>query len=660
LISYLYRKQKTGENILMLDLIRRKQHTFLIKVIFWVIIAAFVGTGMFVWGGGDGRNTPAVTINGTSVDFDEYQRAYSNLYRLYQEMYRETFTPEMERQLGLRRQALDLVIDQTLLTQEAARRNITVSRQELIDSIAQIPSFQDNGVFNRERYLQVLSYQRLKPELFEEMQRRQLLVDKVRQQIINGVNVTDQEIEQEFRNRNEQVNLAFLRLTPSDFETQVQISEDELQTFFEERREAFRTPEMVSLQYLIFDPAQYTDEVTLSAAQLASFYQRNFDRFEIEEEVKASHILIGVSQDASQEMRQQKREETEAILSQVREGSDFAELARKHSDDPGSASQGGDLGYFGRGMAVAAFEQVAFSLQPGQISNVVETPFGFHIIKVEDRVEGGLPPLADVEEDVRAAARAEEARKLAFEKAMDAYNMHRREGRLEAVAESTGLQIRQTGFFDRQGRVPGLGDAREVVQSAFALQPGEMARPVFTPEGVALYALKERSESRIPELSEIRRDVETAYRREKAHALARESAGKALASLKEGRSIPQVARTLGTSPQETGFFSRAYGGFVPGVGLAHEISEQAFSAPAEQPVLDTVFEQDGTFIVAVVKEQQKADSTALEPADREELRRDVLARKRDDVLEDELDRLRADAKITIAPTVASSIEGERG
>ncbi len=646
----------------MLDLIRRKQHTFLIKVIFWMIIAAFVGTGLFVWGGGDPRrDTAAVTVNGARVDYDEYQRAYSNLYRLYQEMYRESFTPELERQLGLRRQALDIVIDQTLLAQEAERRNITVSRQELIDSIARISVFQENGAFNRDRYRQVLNAQRLTPEIFEAMQRRDLMIDKVRQQIQDGVVVTDEDIEREFRARNEMVNLSFVRLFPSDFERQVSVSEEELQAFLEERREAFRIPEAVSLQYIVFDPARFEDEVTVTEGEMETFYRRNLDRFEIEEEVRASHILVGVPEGASQEIRSQKREEAEALLTRVREGADFAELARKHSDDPGSAGQGGELGYFGRGMTVAAFERVAFSLRPGEISDIVETPFGFHIIRVEDRIDGGLPSLAKVADEVRAGVREEKARQLAFEKAMDAYNMNRQGGSLERAAQTAGLTVRETGFFDRQGPVPGLADARDLAQTAFALRPGELARPTLTSEGVVLYTLQERRESRLPELGEIRSQVEAAFRREKANDLAFQSARNALDALKDGRTIAQIARERGTRAEETGLFSRAYGGFVPGVGLDAALFESAFETTSEEPVLETVFEQqDDSFIVAVLKEKQAADMGALDAAQRNTLRQEVLARKRSEALENELDRLRDNATITIAPTVASSLEGERG
>ena len=647
----------------MLDFIRNKQHTFLIKVIFWTIIAAFVGTGLFVWGGGDsGPNDPttAATVNKTKIGYDEYQRTYGDLYRLYQQVYQDQFTPALERQLGLRRQALDMLVDQTLLVQEARRRGIDVSRQELVDAIARIPAFQDGGAFNRERYLQVLASQRMTPDAFESAQRRQLLIDKMRDEVQRGVTVTDEEIEKEYRAQSETINLSFLALNPERFEDRVRVSEDDLRGWFDENRESFQRPEAVALKYLLFDPARHLDEVTLEPADLERYYRRNIDLFEIPEQVSAAHILIRVTPDAGEEMVRRKQEQAEKILAQISEGADFGELARKHSDDAVSAARGGDLGFFPRGAMVPAFEQAAFALRPGQISDIVASPFGFHIIKVNQRVEAGLRPMAEAEEEVREGARLEKARQLALEKAMDAYNMNRRGGSLEAAAKANDLEIRKTGFFERQGPVDGLGDAPEIVSAAFSRDEGELARPVSRPEGVLLFAVSERRASFVPELDQVRSEVEGAFRRERSAELARKAAEDALAQLREGKSLSALARDMGHPVEETGQFTRAYGTFIPRLGSAEEIAEIAFDLTSAQPVADRVFEQDGRFVLVVLKERQESDRTALDSAKREELRRDLLARKQSEALDNLINELRSEAQITIAPTIASSLQGEQG
>lgn len=648
----------------MLDLIRKKQRSLIIKIVFWAIIATFVGTIFLVWGKGDNQGsedpTVAATVNGARISFADFQRIHGNLYRVYQEMYREQFTPALEKQLDLRQQALDMLIEEALLLQEAERRNIEVSRQELVDSIARVGAFQENGAFSRNRYLQVLASQRMTPEEFEEAQRRQLLVEKVRREIQQDVKVDEKAVAQEFRERNEKVNLAFLRFTPAQFEGKVAVAPEKLQAWFNEHREEFRQPETASLKYVIFDPAAFEKNVVFEEGELEKYYRRHLDRFEIPEQVKASHILFRVPQNASPEVREQKRQAAEKVLAEVRAGKDFAALARAHSDDTASASKGGDLGFFPQGTMVAPFEQAAFALKPGEVSGIVETPFGFHIIKSEGRIEASVRPLSEVTKEVEALARGEKAVRLAYEKAMDAYNMNRKGGSLEAAAKANGLQIRETGLFDRQGAIEGLRDTGELVKSAFALEKGELGRPVVLPEGVVLFAVKERRESRLPELAEVRAEAEAAYRQAQARELARQSAEQALAAVRQGKPLSQAAAGLGAKPEETGLFTRAVGAFVPRLGSAEDLAEAAFTLTREKPVANKVFEQDGRFVVAVLKERQEADMSALDPTKAEELRQDLLTRRRSEALEKRIEELRKKAEITIAPTIASSPEGEKG
>jgi len=479
----------------MLDLIRKKQKTVIIKVVFWAIIATFVGTIFLVWGkgkdGGEEDASVAVTINKTKIGFEEYQTAYSNLYRFYQNIYREQLTPDLEKQLRIRQQALDALIEHALLLQEGKRLGIKVSQEELVKSIAQIPVFQENGVFSKERYLQVLAYQRMTPDGFEAIQKRQLLTEKVRERIQEGITVTDEDIEQEYRSQNEKVNIAFLRLAPALFENSVSVKEEALQSYFAEHREDFRIPETIALRYLQFEPAHYEKEITFEQEELEKYYRRHLDSYEIPEQVKAAHILIKVTAKADPAIRQKKRALAEKILGEARSGKNFAKLARTYSDDAASIAQGGDLGYFNRETMAAAFEKAAFDLNPGEISDIVETPFGYHIIKCEGRIEAGLKPLADVLDNVKENLRVQKARHLALEKAMDAYNINRKSGDLEKAAKENDLGIKETGFFSQRETIDGLGDAPEISAAAFALKPGELAKPVNLPQGIFLFTVKE-------------------------------------------------------------------------------------------------------------------------------------------------------------------------
>jgi len=647
----------------MLDLIRKKQKTVIVKIVFWVIIAAFIGTIFLVWGKGsegDGAagTTAAATVNGDKIGFQEYQAAYRNLYELYQNVYREQFTPALEKQLQLDQQALNTLIDQTLLLQEGNRLGIEVSKTELIDSIAKISAFQENGVFNRDRYLQVLAYQRLSADDFEAMQKNQLLVEKVRAQLQAGVTVSDQDVEEEFRTQNEKINLAFVKLTPALFESKVKIEEAPLAAFFAEERESFRIPETVALRYLQFEPDRYRDEVTYNDEEIEKFYRRHLDRFAVEEQVKASHILIKLAKDADDKTRNKKRELAEKILAEARAGKDFAELARKYSDDPGTAAKGGDLGYFPRGAMVPAFEAAAFILKPGEFSDIIETPFGLHIIRSEGYIEAGIKPLAEVVDEVKAGLAEEKVRQIALEKAMDAYNINRKNGNLEAAAKTNDLGLKETGFFSRQEAIDGLGNAPEISAAAFTLKEGELARPVVLPQGVILFAVKERKESRLPELAEVRTKVEQAFRRAQGKVLARQAADEILAALGEGKKLSDLARKHNLTVEETGLFARSYGDFVPRIGNAADLAEAAFELTKENSVAPAVYEVSGSDIVATLKARQEADPADLDAAKREELKKTVLTRRQEEAIKDKVNALRDVAEISIAPTLQSSFEKE--
>ncbi len=645
----------------MLDLIRKKQKSVIVKVVFWTIIAAFVGTIFLVWGKGSDRSgqtsTVAATVNQTEISYEEFQSAYSNLYRLYQSIYRDQFTPALERQLGLRQQALDSLIEQALLLQEADRIGLEVSKKELVDSIAEFPAFQENGVFNKDRYLQVLNYQRMTPEGFEAQQRQQLLAEKARQHLQEGVSVSDEEIEQEFRDQNEKINLAFLGLAPALYETRVKIDEEALKAFFADNLENFRTPETIALSYLQFEPARYAKEVAFTEEDLEKYYRRHLDQFEIQEQVDASHILIKVAADADEATKNTKRELARKVLDEARAGKDFATLARTYSDDTGSASKGGKLGFFTRGTMVGPFETAAFALKPGDLSDIVETNFGFHVIKVEGYIEAGIKPMDQVLEEVKTGVRKDKAHQLAMEKAMDTYNMNRKTGDLESAASANDLGIKQTGFFSRDEPVEGLGEATDIKSLAFALGENELARPVDLGDKIVLFKVKERRESRLPELEEVRVEVEQAYRRTQGEGLARETAEKILAGLKDGKSLQTLAKEHNEKIEETDFFTRSYGAFVPRLGSSQELADDAFALGEEGSAAPEVYSIDNRFVIAVLKKRQPADLSQLTETKKDELRLALETRKETEALNDKLQELRTKAQITIAPTLLASLEG---
>jgi peptidyl-prolyl cis-trans isomerase D len=647
----------------MLDLIRKKQKSVLIKVVFWTIIAAFVGTIFLVWGKGSrgpGGTGVAIKVNGDRITFEEYRSVYENLRRAYQNVYRERFNPEMEKQLQLGRQAREGLIDQALLLQEAERLDIEVSKKELVEAIANVPAFMRDGAFDRDQYLKVLQYERLTPEQFEQRQRRQMLIEKVREKIEKEAAVTAEEVDAEFRKRNEKVNLDFVRVAPALYEGKVEVTDKALEDYYDAHREDFRVAEKAALRYVKFDPDQYRKDLTMSDEDVQSYYRRHQEQFDVQEQVKASHILFRISADADEAMLQKKRRLAEKVLAEIRagDGKNFADLARRYSDDAGSAVQGGSLGYFAHGTMVPAFEAAAFALEPGQISDVVVTSFGLHIIKCEGRIEAGVKPLAEVLDQVKEGLAREQTRQMAMDKAMMAYSKYRQTGDLAAAAEENGLTVEETSSFGRGEPIAGIGNAPEVNAAAFRLKDGELARPVVLPQGIYLLALKERIESTIPELQAVRSAVERAYRREQSGELARKAAEQLQADLKSGKSLRQLVKSTLLQVEETGFFARTYGTYVPNLGNSAELANAAFELDREKPVADQVFAVGDQFIVVRFKERLAADPAKLDDAARENLEKVLLSRKKGALLESRLASLREKAEIRIDPALNNTMESE--
>ena len=646
----------------MLQFVRSKQKSVLIKIAFGVIILSFViGYTMLTAPSDQNANQAgniAARVNGDEIGYDAFQNSYSNLYNLYQNIYQGNFDAKLEKQLNLPKQALQQLIEESILTQQAGELNLEVSQQELVDSIAQYDAFQIDGKFNRDRYIEVLNYQRMNPEQFEAAQQRQLLTQKVRVKLQQDASVSEDDLNAAFHKENDKVNLNYVWLTPALVESKVKVTDDGLNSFFEENPETFRIPEKVSLRYLQFDPARYEKEVSTSTDEdLQRYYRRNLDLFEIKEQIKAAHILLRVPADADADTIQKRQDFATELLKQLQDGADFAQFAKAHSDDKSNAAQGGELGTFGRGTMVAEFENAVFTLRPGQLSEVIRTPFGFHIVKVEEYTEPGVKPLVDAIAEVKAGLILEKSRQLAYEKAMDAYNINRKTGDLEAAAENNDLGIKESGFFAANTAIDGIGKVAEISQAALTLKEGELARPVQTTQGVFLFTLKERQVTHLPELIKVKPAVEQAYRIEQAQTLAKELADNLLVQATDKKSLRTAAKKLQLTIEESGEFSRSFGFFIPRIGTSQELAEEAFTLTEEAPIAKKVYTIGDKYLVASLKKSTVADFASLDSANRDQLSNRLLEEKKGQIVAEKLKQLLQQAKVEImVPELITAFE----
>ncbi len=630
----------------MLDQLRKNQKSFVIQLAMGLIVLVFV-----FWGVGTmqaDRMEIAARVNDEIITRRQFDRAYQNLTNLYRGMSPDSALPDQ----FLRSQAITQLVTTELLLQEADRLGLTVDESELREAIAAMPNFQSNGAFDRDAYIEVLRQNGLKPADFEELQRRQMLAMKVQTLIASGVHVSPQEVAERFRYDNERVNLRFVRLPASRFVPEVTFTDEELTAFYTGNQERYRAPERVRAQLVEFRPLDFTGAVTPSDEEIATYYEANQAQFSSPEEIEARHILFRVAADASDADKAAAREQAEAVLAQAKEeGADFAALAREHSQDA-TAANGGELGRFGRGVMVPPFEAAAFALEAGEISDIVETPFGLHIVKVDRKFPARNEPLEAVRDQIVETLKLQQARKVALDRVETAHEEVLDGTPLEKVAADYRLRLHTPEPFAATEPVGDLGVDKDLIAEAFRTEAGEVGEIVTGPNGYIILKVVERLPSAVPPLAEVRERVESDLRLEKAGALAKQRADALLATLQASKDLAALAEQEGLTLEDATEIGRV-GTYVPNLGNAPALKEAAFSLTPESPVAPAVYEVNGDAVLAVLAERVPADESRL-ASEQEALTDRLQAQAEAAAVNAFLEQLKANAAIEYGPAIGTA------
>jgi len=609
----------------MLRFLRKYSSSTGIKILYGVLAALFV-----IWGVGavGGQRVDVVAkVQGETISRRDLDRATALLQRRYEEAFKGQFSAEMARSLDVRGRALDQLIDDALLRHEAERLDMAVGDGEVVDAITSMPELQEDGHFSRQRLEYLLQAERDRGE-FEAEIRQNILFDRLRNLVVDGTQVSDGEIAERYRLDHEQVDLAFVRIAAPDLAAEITLTDDDLEHYLADHPAVYRTPAQVRLRYVAYRAADFEPQVEVPEGEIAEYYELHKDeRFTSPEEVHARHILVQVPDGATDAVKAAARTKAEDLLGKLKAGGDFAALAKQHSDDPGSAAKGGDLGFFPRGRMTPAFEAAAFSLEPGTLSELVETPFGFHIIKVEEHRQGGPKPLESVHDEVVKALRREHALALARQQAEED---RRRVVRGGSLAEAlSGRTVVETPPFAAGAEIPGLGRVPALSDAAFALREGEVSDLVETPDAFYLLSPFEHSEAHVPPLAEVRDRVLADARRERATAAAKERGTKLHARAAE-IGLEAAANELKLPVKNTGLFDRRAGS-IPTIGASPELRTDTFSLTPEAPLAPQVYTVGGDAIVAALAKRVPADMAGLS-AEKDRVLDSLLQQKRQGLL----------------------------
>ena len=582
----------------MLRLMREKTGSWLIKILLGAIVIVFV-----FWGVGSFRAQRigrVALVNGDQITIDEYRDAYNNLIEQFRQRFGNNLNEETIKMLQVRKQALNQLIDNRLLVQEAQRLKFRVSDKELAGAIMAIGAFQNAGVFDNRLYKNALSRIRMTPEEFEVAQRDTMLIEKLSTFITSAVKVSEEEARELFNWTNASVNIDFVLFDPSS-NRNINPSQEEIKTFFEDHKTNYKTDAMVKVRYLHLDLGTYRSDVTIADEEIKYYYDENQEEFETPKTVEARHILIKADKDADSKTVEKTREKAFDIMMMAKGGKDFAKLAKLYSEGP-SRDRGGSLGAFRKEAMVKPFADRAFSMKAGEISEPVRTRFGWHIIKVEKVNEASTLSFDEAKKKIQNKLTDERAKYLAYDMAEEVSDVSFEGDDLLQAAKERNLNVLTTGFFTRMGPEKGINNPKKFASTAFNLPVMEISDIQDFEDGYYILQVIEKIPEKISEFEKVKEEVRADLVKERQDAKASKDADEFLAALKSGKSMSTESKNYNLTPTTTGFYKR--NDSIPKIGSESEISEAAFKLTNENKLSEKVIKGKKGYYVIQFREKK--------------------------------------------------------
>jgi peptidyl-prolyl cis-trans isomerase D len=522
-------------------------------------------------------------------------------------------------------QMVEQMVTERALAYEAERLGFQVSDADVANTIRQLAPnlFPDGKFVGREAYAAMLAQQQVTIAEFEQDLKRQILITRLRNVAVEGTIVTPAEIEQEYRKKHAKIKVEYVKLTGDKYRAAAQPTMEEMQNFFKANTARYQAPEKKNLTILIADQAKLEQTVNAPDADLQRMYSQNQDQFRTPDRVKVRHILLKTTEKpASEEAKIKAR--AEDLLKQIRGGADFAELAKKNSEDPGSAANGGAYpDWMTHGQTLPEFDKAAFSLKPGQTSDPVKTQVGFHIIQTLQKEEARLRPFEEVKGEMAAQWKKQRVNDLmqqASDKAQS--ELQKDPAHPEKVAAGLNMQLVRVDGVAPGDPIKEIGPSPDFEQSIAGLKKGEVSQPAGIVGKVALALATDVTPARPSTFEEVQSQIrDTITQNRLAQALqdhARELAQKAVSM---GGDLAKAAKSMGLEVKTSGEFARADN--IEGLGSASYVQE-GFSRP-DGAVFGPIGMTDGTVVTKVIQHIEP-DLSKL-PEERTAIRDEIKIRK---------------------------------
>jgi len=606
----------------MLDFMRRRRST--LKWVWVILIFIFSVTLVTLYiPFGDLPNVSitndVASIGADSISAREFQTAYRN----YVDRMRGQINPEMLRAFRFERQIMDALVVRHVITEEAKRLGLNASSSEVEQKILENPIFRENGAFiGRARYQAILAQNNLTIDDFESSVANEILTDKLKSFITAGVNVTDREAEEEYTRKNEKAKLDYFVIDPAKLEDKVTPSEQDERDYYEKNKAKYTVNEKRKAKYVFLESLQLRSQINVTDDELRQYFDQHKNEYTLPERLKAQHILFKTQGKTPEEIEKIK-EKAHGVLDRAKKGEDFGELAKQFSEDT-TASTGGDLGDFGRGQMVPEFEKAAFSLGVGAISDLVQTQFGIHIIKVTGKQEARERSFEELKAAIRPIVETRKAEQkasdLAQQVAVDLVNNKD----LDAVAAKYNAKVKETPLMEPGQQIPELGNAAELDRKMFSMGKGEIGTAIQVDRGYVVPQLVDIVAAHPASFEEARAKVMADVKTEKAKQLAMEKAKQVEELVKSGKDLATVAKAVGGEVKTSEMLIK--GSSIPEFGSIAELDKEMFTLPLGKPGTPITFANKT--LAFAVKERQQVNPDEMKKA-LEMVRTELLPERRE-------------------------------
>ncbi len=530
------------------------------------------------------------------------------------------------------RAAQNLISKQVLIA-EAQRMGLRATPEEVRDELQHgryANTFFPGGNFvGQLQYENILQNADLSVPVFEQIVKNDILLDKLRNLVTGSTMVTDAEVRQEFEKQGTKVKFEYAVLRKDDLQKQIQPSDAELKAFYERNKATYNNsiPEKRKVQYVLVDTAKILSEIPVTKEDLQGFYDQHRDDYRVPEQVSVSHILIktplpGPDGKVDAKGTEDARKKAEDVLKQLKAGGNFADLAKKYSEDPGSGKNGGSLGWIGRGRTVPEFEKTAFSLAKGSTSDLVQSSYGFHIIRVDDKQAAHVKTLDEVKDQIEENIKQQKAAQVAANQVNALLGQARTVG-IEKAAAAKGLQVISTDFVTRTDTLPGIGNSPQFTSAVFGQAEKAPPDQVQLPQGYAVFEVLAIKPPATPTFEDIRSRVESEFKNERVAALLSQKTQELADLAKAAHDLKKAAKEAGAVMKNSDFVLPD--GQVPDIGSMTGPAAAAFTMkPGE---ISGPITNGNTGVVLEISDKQEPTSQDFEA--RKDQIRDLLTQNKE-------------------------------